>query len=43
MTGAALAWTPAASATAERASQPLGTAGPYAEFVEKDSVRHPGG
>ncbi|MFF8377270.1 choice-of-anchor A family protein [Streptomyces sp. NPDC015661] len=41
VTGAALTWAPAASATtAECVSQPLGTAGLYAEFVEKDSVRH---
>ncbi|WP_030684797.1 choice-of-anchor A family protein [Streptomyces globisporus] len=40
VTGAALTWAPAASATTECASQPLGTAGLYAEFVEKDSVRH---
>ncbi|MEU0401719.1 choice-of-anchor A family protein [Streptomyces sp. NPDC006197] len=41
VTGAALTWAPAASATtAECAPRPLGTAGLYAEFVEKDSVRH---
>ncbi|MDV9193056.1 choice-of-anchor A family protein, partial [Streptomyces sp. SR27] len=45
VTGAALAWAPAASAagsaaTAECVAQPLGTAGLYAEFVEKDSTRH---
>ncbi|WP_426403544.1 choice-of-anchor A family protein [Streptomyces sp. R-07] len=41
VTGAALTWAPVASATTtECASQPLGTAGLYAEFVEKDSVRH---
>ncbi|MEU1229951.1 choice-of-anchor A family protein [Streptomyces sp. NPDC005828] len=41
VTGAALSWAPTASATTtECASQPLGTAGLYAEFVEKDSVRH---
>ncbi|MER6097459.1 choice-of-anchor A family protein [Streptomyces sp. NPDC001728] len=41
VTGAALAWAPAASATTtECVAQPLGTAGLYAEFVEKDSTRH---
>ncbi|MFD4372073.1 choice-of-anchor A family protein [Streptomyces sp. NPDC058486] len=41
VTGAALAWAPAASAaTTECAPHPLGTAGLYAEFVERDSVRH---
>ncbi|MGA5195924.1 choice-of-anchor A family protein [Streptomyces exfoliatus] len=45
VTGAALAWAPAASAagsatTAECVTRPLGTAGLYAEFVEKDSTRH---
>ncbi|MER5203984.1 choice-of-anchor A family protein [Streptomyces sp. NPDC002825] len=41
VTGAALSWAPAASATTtECVSHPLGTAGLYAEFVEKDSVRH---
>ncbi|MGW8353822.1 choice-of-anchor A family protein [Streptomyces wedmorensis] len=42
VTGAALAWAPAASATTstECATNPLGTAGLYAEFVEKDSTRH---
>ncbi|MET9345826.1 choice-of-anchor A family protein [Streptomyces termitum] len=40
VTGAALAWAPAASATTECAANPLGTAGLYAEFVEQDSVRH---
>ncbi|MFJ8659010.1 choice-of-anchor A family protein [Streptomyces sp. NPDC093795] len=41
VTGAALAWAPAASATTtECVTQPLGTAGLYAEFVEKDSTRH---
>ncbi|MFE6228086.1 choice-of-anchor A family protein [Streptomyces sp. NPDC057854] len=40
VTGAALAWAPAASATTACAPNPLGTAGLYAEFVEKDSVRH---
>ncbi|MFE0647953.1 choice-of-anchor A family protein [Streptomyces sp. NPDC059534] len=42
VTGAALTWAPAASATTstECAGHPLGTAGLYAEFVEKDSVRH---
>ncbi|MFI0925296.1 choice-of-anchor A family protein [Streptomyces sp. NPDC021012] len=41
VTGAAIGWAPAASATpAECVTQPLGTAGLYAEFIEKDSVRH---
>ncbi|MFE5792470.1 choice-of-anchor A family protein [Streptomyces sp. NPDC056503] len=41
VTGAALAWAPAASAAStECAPNPLGTAGLYAEFVERDSVRH---
>ncbi|MGW4743467.1 choice-of-anchor A family protein [Streptomyces sp. NPDC004290] len=41
VTGAALGWAPAASAaTTECAVSPLGTAGLYAEFVEKDSVRY---
>ncbi|MEU2229767.1 choice-of-anchor A family protein [Streptomyces vietnamensis] len=41
VTGAALTWAPAASAsTAKCVTDPLGTAGLYAEFVEKDSVRH---
>ncbi|WP_030763070.1 choice-of-anchor A family protein, partial [Streptomyces griseus] len=41
VTGAALAWAPAASAAStECATNPLGTAGLYAEFVEQDSVRH---
>ncbi|MFG2898274.1 choice-of-anchor A family protein [Streptomyces zaomyceticus] len=45
VTGAALSWVPAASAadsatTAECVTHPLGTAGRYAEFVEKDSTRH---
>ncbi|MEU3687677.1 choice-of-anchor A family protein [Streptomyces narbonensis] len=42
VTGTALAWAPAASATPATscATNPLGTAGLYAEFVEKDSVRH---
>ncbi|GGY31566.1 choice-of-anchor A family protein [Streptomyces omiyaensis] len=41
VTGAALAWAPAASADpAACAPRPLGTAGLYAEFVEGDSVRH---
>ncbi|WP_306312922.1 choice-of-anchor A family protein [Streptomyces hydrogenans] len=41
VTGAALAWAPAASAApAECTPNPLGTAGLYAEFVEGDSVRH---
>ncbi|WP_031005034.1 choice-of-anchor A family protein [Streptomyces sp. NRRL F-5727] len=41
VTGAALAWAPTASAAGpECAVNPLGTAGRYAEFVEKDSVRH---
>ncbi|MFC9700496.1 choice-of-anchor A family protein [Streptomyces sp. NPDC056943] len=42
VTGTALVWAPAASATPATscAAHPLGTAGLYAEFVEKDSVRH---
>ena len=45
VTGTALAWAPAVSATPAApatscATHPLGTAGLYAEFVEKDSVRH---
>ncbi|MEU5216061.1 choice-of-anchor A family protein [Streptomyces sp. NPDC020807] len=43
VTGATLAWVPAASAApagADCVTNPLGTAGLYAEFVEKDSVRH---
>ncbi|MFJ5093371.1 choice-of-anchor A family protein [Streptomyces sp. NPDC088557] len=42
VTGAALGWAPVASATttAECVTNPLGIAGHYAEFVEKDSVRH---
>ncbi|MFB7515147.1 choice-of-anchor A family protein [Streptomyces sp. NPDC056144] len=43
VTGATLAWAPSASAApaaAECVTNPLGTAGLYAEFVEKDSVRH---
>ncbi|MFI8822595.1 choice-of-anchor A family protein [Streptomyces sp. NPDC053431] len=41
VTGAALTWAPAASAgTPACAPNPLGTAGRYAEFVERDSVRH---
>lgn len=41
VTGAALAWAPTASAAGTGcAVDPLGTAGLYAEFVEKDSVRH---
>ncbi|MET9722568.1 choice-of-anchor A family protein [Streptomyces zaomyceticus] len=45
VTGAALSWVPAASAadsatTTECVTHPLGTAGRYAEFVEKDSTRH---
>ncbi|MFE0644587.1 choice-of-anchor A family protein [Streptomyces sp. NPDC058877] len=41
VTGAALSWAPAASAaTTECVTHPLGTAGLYAEFIEKDSVRH---
>ncbi|MFC8508350.1 choice-of-anchor A family protein [Streptomyces sp. NPDC057411] len=40
VTGAALTWAPAASATSACEPNPLGTAGHYAEFVEKDSVRH---
>ncbi|WP_411069489.1 choice-of-anchor A family protein [Streptomyces sp. cmx-4-25] len=42
VTGAALGWAPAASAATagECVTNPLGTAGLYAEFVEKDSVRH---
>ncbi|MFJ6348826.1 choice-of-anchor A family protein [Streptomyces sp. NPDC092046] len=40
VTGAALTWAPAASATTACETNPLGTAGRYAEFVEKDSVRH---
>ncbi|MFJ6522943.1 choice-of-anchor A family protein [Streptomyces filamentosus] len=41
VTGAVLAWAPAASAAStECAPNPLGTAGLYAEFVERDSVRH---
>ncbi|MET9953948.1 choice-of-anchor A family protein [Streptomyces sp. NPDC006339] len=44
VTGAALTWAPAASAAPGRdgtecVTQPLGTAGRYAEFVEKDSTR----
>ncbi|MER7515737.1 choice-of-anchor A family protein [Streptomyces sp. NPDC126499] len=44
VTGAALTWTPAALAAPGRdgtecATSPLGTAGRYAEFVEKDSTR----
>ncbi|MEU8763958.1 choice-of-anchor A family protein [Streptomyces sp. NPDC048659] len=41
VTGAALVWAPAAaSATTACETNPLGVAGRYAEFVEKDSVRH---
>ncbi|MBD0708087.1 MULTISPECIES: choice-of-anchor A family protein [unclassified Streptomyces] len=42
VTGAALTWAPVASATTttECVTNPLGIAGHYAEFVEKDSVRH---
>ncbi|WP_406081092.1 choice-of-anchor A family protein [Streptomyces zaomyceticus] len=45
VTGAALSWVPAASAadsatTTECVTHPLGTAGRYAEFVEKNSTRH---
>ncbi|MFI6418030.1 choice-of-anchor A family protein [Streptomyces sp. NPDC050842] len=42
VTGTALAWAPAVSAAPATscATHPLGTAGLYAEFVEKDSVRH---
>ncbi|MFB7354446.1 choice-of-anchor A family protein [Streptomyces gardneri] len=42
VTGTALAWAPAASAAPATscATNPLGTAGLYAEFVEKDSTRY---
>ncbi|WP_328944731.1 choice-of-anchor A family protein [Streptomyces sp. NBC_00250] len=45
VTGAAIGWAPVASAaesatTTECVTQPLGTAGLYAEFVEKNSTRH---
>ncbi|MFD5323084.1 choice-of-anchor A family protein [Streptomyces sp. NPDC127092] len=40
VTGAALTWAPTASAATECATNPLGTAGRYAEFVEQDSTRY---
>ncbi|MGW4162711.1 choice-of-anchor A family protein [Streptomyces sp. NPDC004788] len=40
VTGAALAWAPAASAATACETDPLGTAGRYAEFVEQDSTRY---